>query len=253
MSWWNRPVKPDEEIILRRAARELASGMLVNLGIGLPTMLPRFLPDGLDVTFHSENGFIGMGDALADGTPDSPVIDAGGRPCTVVPGAAFFDSLLSFAIVRGGNLDLAVLGAFEVSVEGCLANWKIPGKLTPGMGGGMELAQKANRVLVLSRHLDKKGRGKLVGECSLPLTAPRCVDAMITDRAVFRRIEGRMQLVSVPPGGSVELAMAGIRCRSPRRRSAGTVGLAATPCSPPTTALPAATSDLENHSARRGG
>ena len=127
-----------------------------------------------------------------------------------MPGAAFFDSLTSFAIVRGGNLDLAVLGAFEVSVSGDLANWKIPGKLTPGMGGGMELAQKANHVLVISHHLDKRGRGKLVPQCSLPLTAPACVGTLITERAVFRRVDGRMQLASVDPDFDRESALEGI-------------------------------------------
>jgi 3-oxoacid CoA-transferase B subunit len=200
-------VRPDEAIILRRAARELRSGMLVNLGIGLPTRLPAFLAPDLDVTFHSENGFTGMGPPLAGGTPDHHTIDAGGRACTVVPGAAFFDSLLSFTIVRGGNLDLAVLGAFEVSITGDLANWKIPGKLTPGMGGAMELAQKANRVLVVSRHTDKRGRGKLVRDCTLPLTASGCVDTLITDWAVFRRRNGRLYLTSVHPDRTVETVL----------------------------------------------
>ncbi|MBD3220950.1 hypothetical protein GF314_06875, partial [bacterium] len=171
-------VRPEEDVILARAARELRSGMLVNLGIGLPTRLPAYLPDTVDVTFHSENGFVGMGAPVPGGTPDHDTVDAGGRACRVVPGAAYFDSLLSFTIVRGGNLDLAVLGAFEVSVGGDLANWKIPGKLTPGMGGAMELAQKANRLMILSRHTDKKGRGKLVERCRLPLTAAGCVDTL---------------------------------------------------------------------------
>jgi 3-oxoacid CoA-transferase subunit B len=128
----------------------------------------------------------------------------------VVKGAAFFDSLMSFAIVRGGNLDLAVLGAFEVSVEGDLANWKIPGKLTPGMGGGMELAQKANSVLVISHHLDKRGRAKLVEKCRLPLTARGCVSTLVTDRAVFRRVDGRLRLASGHPDYSREQALEGI-------------------------------------------
>ncbi len=206
----DRELTPAEETILRRAAAELRSGMLVNLGIGLPTFIPRFLPPETDVLFHSENGFVGMGPPLPGGTPDHEIIDAGGRACTVVPGAAFFDSLLSFAIVRGGNLDLAVLGAFEVSLDGDLANWKIPGRLTPGMGGAMELAQKANRVLVVSHHLDKRGRGKLVESCSLPLTAPRCVDTLITERAVFRRRGGPMVLASVHPDHTVASALEGV-------------------------------------------
>jgi 3-oxoacid CoA-transferase subunit B len=190
-----------EEIILRRAARELRSGMVVNLGIGLPTKLAALLPPELDVIFHSENGLVGLGSPRPDGGPDDDVIDAGGQSCELLPGAACFDSVMSFAIVRGGHLDVAVLGAFEVSIAGDLANWTIPGKLTPGMGGGMELAQKARRVIVVSRHVDKAGRGKLVEHCSLPLTARQCVDTLITDRAVFRRSgsAGQLCLVSIHP------------------------------------------------------
>lgn len=198
------PRTREERIIARRAAAELRSGMVVNLGIGLPTRIPGVLPPGVDIAFHSENGFVGMGAPVPGGTPDDDVIDAGGQACSLVPGAACFDSLLSFAIVRGGNLDVAVLGAFEVSVTGDLANWMIPGKLTPGMGGGMELAQKARRVVVVSRHLDRRGRCKVVERCSLPLTAPRCVDTLITERAVLRRAEdGRLALVSVHPDHDV--------------------------------------------------
>ena len=210
-----RDLSQDESTLLRRAARELRHGMRVNLGIGLPQFLPDFLPAGVDVIFHSENGFVGMGAGDPEGTPDSDVIDAGGRACHVVPGAAFFDSLMSFAIVRGGHLDLAVLGAFEVSVDGDLANWKIPGKLTPGMGGGMELAQKATHVLVISHHLDKRGRGKLVPEISLPCTARRCVDVLITERAVFRRVEGRMHLASIHPSFDARSALEGIQADVP--------------------------------------
>jgi 3-oxoacid CoA-transferase B subunit len=205
----SRNLNPEEETLLRRAAREVKHGMVVNLGIGLPQFLPEYLPE-IDVTFHSENGFTGMGEGDPDGDQDSDIIDAGGRACKVVKGAAFFDSLMSFAIVRGGNLDLAVLGAFEISVNGDLANWKIPGKLTPGMGGGMELAQKANHVLVISRHTDKHGRGKLVEKCSLPLTAPECVGTLVTEKAVFRRVKGRMQLAGVHPDSSVDQVMESI-------------------------------------------
>ena len=211
----SRELQANENTLLHRAARELADGMLVNLGIGLPQFLPDFLPPAIDVTFHSENGFVGMGAGDQRGTPDSDVIDAGGRACNLVVGAAFFDSLMSFAIVRGGHLDLAVLGAFEVSVSGDLANWKIPGKLTPGMGGGMELAQKAKRVLVISHHLDKRGRGKLVSELSLPATARGCVDTLITERAVFRRKNGRMILSSIHPQFNEQSALEGIEADVP--------------------------------------
>jgi 3-oxoacid CoA-transferase B subunit len=201
-----------EQAIVKRAAAELRPGMLVNLGIGLPTLVPGVLPPGFPVLLHSENGFVGMGPADPGHGRDHWLIDAGGRACTLLKGAALFDSLMSFSIVRGGRLDMAILGAFEVSLEGDLANWMIPGRLTPGMGGGMELAQKARRVVVVSRHLDKHGRGKLVERCSLPLTAPRCVDTLITERAVFRRVEGRLALASVHPDHSVESALEGIEC-----------------------------------------
>lgn len=205
-----------ESAIIHRAAAELEPGMLVNLGIGLPTLIPGVLPEGFPVLFHSENGFVGMGAADPDHGRDHSLIDAGGRACTLVKGAALFDSLMSFAIVRGGRLDMAILGAFEVSIGGDLANWMIPGKLTPGMGGGMELAQKARRVVVVSRHLDKHGRGKLVERCSLPLTAPACVDTLITERAVFRKAQGRLALASVHPDHSTESALEGIDCEVPQ-------------------------------------
>jgi 3-oxoacid CoA-transferase B subunit len=207
---FDRRLSDEERLLLRRAAAEVPHGALVNLGIGLPTFLPRFLPEDSEVVLHSENGFVGLGPPLDDPNPDHHVIDAGGRACSVHPGAAFFDSVTSFTIVRGGHLDLSVLGAFEVSLAGDLANWKIPGKLTPGMGGAMELAQKAKRVLVVSRHLDKKGRGKLVERCSLPLTAKGCVDTLVTERAVFRRRGGSMRLFSVREGLTVEHALEGI-------------------------------------------
>lgn len=210
-----RELTDEEHALLHRAGQEVRHGMVANLGIGLPQFLPGYIPDGTDVTFHSENGFVGMGEGDPDGTPDSDIIDAGGRACKIVKGAAFFDSLLSFAIVRGGNLDLAVLGAFEVGLNGDLSNWKIPGKLTPGMGGGMELAQKANHVLVISHHVDKKGRAKIVPEVKLPLTAPQCVDTLVTDRAVFRRKEGKMTLTSVHPDHSTEDVLDCIDCEVP--------------------------------------
>ena len=205
----------DERVIVERAAQELEDGMLVNLGIGLPTMIPSVLPADMQVSFHSENGFVGTGAPLPAETPDYDVIDAGGTACQLAPGAACFDSLLSFALVRGGHLDLAILGAFEVDVVGNLANWMIPGRLTPGMGGAMELAQKARRVLVVSRHVDKRGRGKLVERCKLPLTARACVDTLITERAVFRLQAGRMTLTSVHPTSSVEAILESLGCEVP--------------------------------------
>ncbi|MBI3440624.1 MAG: acyl CoA:acetate/3-ketoacid CoA transferase subunit beta [Proteobacteria bacterium] len=203
---FHRQMTGKDEIILRRAAQEVQQGQTINLGIGLPTMLPIFLPATIDVMFHAENGCLGMGKPVDNGTPDYPVIDAGGRACHLVSGAACFDSVLSFTIVRGGRLDLVILGAFEVAINGDLANWTIPGKSTPGMGGGMEVAQKAKRVMVLSHHLDKNGRAKLAEKCSLPLTAPGCVDTLITEQAVFRRQNGRLTLVSLHPDTTLEIA-----------------------------------------------
>ena len=213
-----RDLKTEELDLLDRAAREMRHGMVVNLGIGLPQYLPSFIPPDCTVSFHSENGFVGMGEENPEGTPDSDVIDAGGRACQVVEGAAFFDSLLSFAVVRGGNLDLAVLGAFQVGINGDLANWKIPGKLTPGMGGAMELAQKANHVLVICRHVDKKGQSKIVPEVTLPITARKCVGTLITERAVFRRVQEKLTLTSVHPSHTVDDVLDGIDFEIPVAR-----------------------------------
>lgn len=192
-----------QKTIVSRAALELPPNGLVNLGIGMPTLIPLMLPPNHGIAFHSENGFVGVGAPLAGGTPDHDVIDAGGRASSLEVGASCFDSTMSFAIVRSGRLDAVVLGAFEVSVTGDLANWMIPGKLTPGMGGAMELAQKARRVIVLSRHTDKQGNAKLVQRCTLPLTAKGCVDTLITERALFRMKNKKMVLCSVAPQNTV--------------------------------------------------
>ena len=203
-------MSPSQKLIVARAARELVPGSLVNLGIGLPTLIPLLLPENHGITFHSENGFVGVGLPLEGGTPDHDVIDAGGRASTMEIGAACFDSAFSFGIVRSGRLDAVVLGAFEVSVAGDLANWMIPGKLTPGMGGAMELAQKAQKVIVLSRHADKRGNPKLRAECNLPLTARQCVDTLITERALFRRQGRELVLCSISPGNTVSDILAGL-------------------------------------------
>lgn len=159
--------------------------MVVNLGIGLPGKITSQLDPELEVCLHSENGIAGAGPALPYDSADRNLIDAGGAYVSTLPGASFFDSAVSFAMVRGGRIDLAVLGALQVSRHGDLANWSIPGEFTPGVGGGMELAQKARRLLVLMKHKAKDGRPKIVEQCSLPLTAPRCVDRIITELAVF--------------------------------------------------------------------
>ncbi len=171
--------------MVARAAREVQPGMVVNLGIGLPTQIVGHLPQGFPVCLHSENGLAGTGPVLGYDEADRNLIDAGGAYVSTLPGAAFFDSLTSFALVRGGRLDLTVLGAFEVAENGDLANWKIPGRFSPGVGGAIELAQKAQRVVVLSTHTDRKGRPKLLDRCSLPLTAKSCVNRIITDLAVI--------------------------------------------------------------------
>ena len=159
--------------------------MTVNLGIGLPTLLVDFLEKGFPVCLHSENGIAGQGPAVSHERADRNLIDAGGAYVSTLPGTSFFDSATSFALVRGGRLDLTILGALQVAGNGDLANWTIPGRFTPGVGGGMELAQKARRVVVLCTHTDKRGQPKLVRQCSLPLTAPACVDRIYTDMAVI--------------------------------------------------------------------
>lgn len=171
--------------MVRRAAREIQAGMTVNLGIGLPTKVIDYLEPGLPVCLHSENGIAGVGPSLEYEQADRNLIDAGGTYVSILPGTAFFDSAVSFALVRGGRLDLTILGAFEVAMNGDLANWIIPGLFTPGVGGAMELAQKARRVVIMMTHCDKHGNSKIVRECRLPITASACVDRVYTDMAVL--------------------------------------------------------------------
>lgn len=184
------PSSNARERIVRRAAREIRAGMTVNLGIGLPTQVADYLEPGLPVCLHSENGIAGVGPVADRESADRNLIDAGGAYVSTLPGASFFDSAVSFALVRGGHLDLALLGAMQVSAGGDLANWIIPGRYSPGVGGAMELAQKARRVVALSAHCDKRGRPKIVDECTLPLTAAACVDRIITDMAVIDVADG---------------------------------------------------------------
>lgn len=179
------------ERIARRAAQEVADGALVNLGIGIPLLIPRFLDPGVRCIVHQESGYIGMGPSACPAEEDPTITDAAGNRVTMVRGGACFDSATSFALVRGGRLDAAFLGALEVDAAGNLANWIIPDKWQPGVGGGMELAQKARKVVVTTRHTDKHGRPKILPQCSLPLTAPRVVSLIVTELAVFRvRPEG---------------------------------------------------------------
>ncbi|MFV0514419.1 MAG: 3-oxoacid CoA-transferase subunit B [Jhaorihella sp.] len=171
--------------MIARAAREIAAGMVVNLGIGLPSRVVDHLPPGFPVCLHTENGLTGIGPTLPPDAADRNLIDAGGAYVSTVPGSAFCDSAVSFALVRSGRLDLTMLGAFEVSQAGDLANWIIPGRFSPGAGGGIELAQKARRVAVLTMHTDRDGKPKLVADCSLPLTARGCVSRIFSDLAVI--------------------------------------------------------------------
>jgi 3-oxoacid CoA-transferase B subunit len=174
-----------KEKIAARAAREVQSGQVINLGIGIPTLIPDYLPASAQVFIQSENGILGIGPRCSNGSEDRNLIDAGGNYVTLTPGASFFDSAMSFAIIRGGRVDISFLGALEVSADGDLANWIIPGKLAPGIGGGMELAQKARQVIVTTAHTTRDGRPKILPHCTLPLTASACVRTIITELAVI--------------------------------------------------------------------
>jgi len=196
-----------QEIIARRIARELSSGMLVNLGIGIPTQVANYLPEGLHVFFQSENGLIGTGAPPEEGMAHPTLTDAGGRPVTALPGASTFDSAMSFGLIRGGHLDLTVLGGLQVDQAGHLANWTIPKKMVPGMGGAMDLVSGAKRVIVAMQHT-AKGKSKIVKKCTLPITSTRRVDLVVTELAVIAFPEGRATLLETGPGVSVPQVVA---------------------------------------------
>ena len=191
-----------QTIIAKRIARELRDGTLVNLGIGIPTLVANFVPPDIHVFFQSENGLIGTGAPPEEGMQHRLLTDAGGKPVTALPGACTFDSATSFGLIRGGHLDMTVLGALQVDAAGHLANWMIPGKMVPGMGGAMDLVSGARRVVVAMQHT-AKGKSKIVSQCRLPLTSVRPVDLVVTELAVIAFPDGRATLLEVAPGVQV--------------------------------------------------
>ncbi|MBL7942340.1 MAG: CoA transferase subunit B [Flavobacteriales bacterium] len=194
----------DKNGIAKRIAREVKDGMYVNLGIGIPTLVANYIPQGIEVVLQSENGLLGMGPFPFEGEEDPDLINAGKQTITTLPGSSFFDSALSFGMIRARKVDLTILGAMEVTDHGDIANWKVPGKMVKGMGGAMDLVASAKNIIVAMQHCDKAGNSKLLSKCSLPLTGVRCVKKVVTDLGVFDIRDGAFHLVERAPGVSVE-------------------------------------------------
>jgi acetate CoA/acetoacetate CoA-transferase beta subunit len=194
-----------KQIIAKRVAKELRDGDVVNLGIGLPTMVPNYLPENVNVILQSENGYVGLGPLEGEIDPD--LVNAGGQPSGILPGGAFFDSVFSFELIRGGHVDVTVLGGLEADAKGNLANWMVPGKMVPGMGGAMDLVTGAKKVIVAMEHTAKNGSPKIIEECRLPLTGKGVIDLIVTELAVFRVTEEGLVLEELQEGADLQTVM----------------------------------------------